>query len=837
MRAVLTAPLLLMVVLYSSAASADQYRSEARGVSEGALKRSQAEFDAEAALATVSDPYARTMLLAQIAAQAESEGRTEEAFKRLQEAVGLNAVSDFAKDRLLKDAGLLAAKLGKDKDVIRLLASLKDMNDPAALRQLAAAYARADRWQEAGKTVSKLMDAPTPSNDDRLLDATVAANNRQWSRVLQRTSEVLESDPRLGQAWLLRIKAQLGLQRRETALVDRLAAWRLNALIDAEQRLALVAAFAEAGIPLAAASLMEEGMAAGQLESTPEQLDQLAALWLAAREYTDARQVLQRRLALAPSAEASLQLGQLALNDGDWDSAARNLRLGMGVDSAPRRGAVAMMLGQAEFQRGRLDAARAAFVRAATIDRYKNSANQWISYLDSGQASADAVAGAGVSQQAAVRQTAERLRGAGVRSSGAPKALGFTDVGAEASANADGRIPPFEGGLPRSSSAENPYADDVPLVVLDQSNMADWEPWLSDGHRALLRQNPQFRMPVYPSRRSVNYPVEIREATKKNRGRAKLLGSDAISGAKLGFPFPSPENGVEAMWNHRLRWRGEAVSRTTRQSVVRKDGSNNGTLVQYEESFSRYANISDPADLARENILLYYLTTFGKGTQQPDFTVLVHESANSLEKSRAIWVLPRTYKKMFRIPPVGYDNPFPGSEGLYYVDMVDMYNGAFDHYDWKLAGKRELLIGYNAFKAQEFGANDGPQGLLHAGAVNAEALRYEVHRVWVVEASERGGKSHIFGVRRFYLDEDSWNVVLVENYDRAGQLWRVQEGHLLPNLQLQSADSAPVVTYDLSDGRYFINRMVDDFEPGGPMDRNVGIRDYRPANVKNRFSR
>lgn len=837
MRITLALGLALGISVYSANVRADQYRSEARGVSESAVKKSESGFDAEAALAKVSDPYARSMLLAQIAAQAESEGRTEEAFKRLQEAVGLNALSDFAKGRLIKDAGLLAAKLGRDKDVIRLLASVKDMNDPAALRQLAAAYARGDRWQEAGRAVQKLMEAKKPSDDDRLLDATVAANNRQWSRVLQRTAEVLESSPRLGQAWLLRIKAQLGLHRKDAALADRLAAWRLNALIDADQRLALVAAFADAGIPLAAASLMEEGMAAGQVDSGPEQLDQLAALWLAAREYTDARQVLQRRLAIAPSAEASLQLGQLALNDGDWDAAARNLRLGMGVDSAQRRGAVAMMLGQAEFQRGRMDAARGAFVRAATINRYKASASQWIEYLDSGQASADAVAGAGVSQQAAVRQTTQRLRGAGVRNSGAPKVSGFTDVGAEASGNADGRIPPFDGGLPQGDSTQNPYADDAPLVVLDSNNMADWEPWLSDGHRALLSQNPQFRMPVYPSRRSVNYPQAIREATQKNRGRAKLLGSDAISGAKLGFPFPSPESGVEAMWNHRLRWRGEATMRTTRQSVVRKDGSNNGTLVQYEEMYARYANISDPADLARENILLYYLTTFGRGTQSPDFTVLVHESANSLEKSRAIWVLPKSYKKMFRIPPVGYDNPFPGSEGLYYVDMVDMYNGAFDHYDWKLAGKRELLVGYNAFKAQEYRANDGPDGLLHAGAVNPDALRYEVHRVWVVEATERGGKSHIFGVRRFYLDEDSWNIILVENYDRVGQLWRVQEGHLLPNTEIQAADSAPVVTYDLSDGRYFINRMVDDFKPGGPIDRKVGVRDYRPANVKNRFSR
>lgn len=820
---------------FSTPGIAQQYRSEARIVPDTEAN-SVKSFDAEEALQQVTDPYARSMLLSQIAAQAQAEGQSEQALSYLQKAIKLNALSDFAQSQLQIDAGMVAAYLGRDSEVIKLLSSVKELKDPDALRQLTAAYARRESWREAGKIVRKLMQAPKPTPDDRVLDATVAAANKDWKRVLQRTEEVLEVKARNADAWSLRIRAQLALRNTQGALADRRAAWRLGLLVDGEQRLALVRAFADAGIPLTAASLLEEGLKSGDIERSAESLDQLAALWLSAREYTDARAVLTERLAIAPSAEASAQLGQLALNAGDWNTAARHLSLGMGLGSAERRGAVAMMLGQAEFQRGRYEASEAAFRRAATIRRYRASAEQWIDYLTSGQASASAVAGTAVQQAGASRIRSQRIAGAGAFQPDKVTRR-FTDVGAEAQANADGRIPEFE-GLPVDANAfEQELLAEAPITIISADNMADWEPWLSDGHRELLKTKKNFQMPVFASRRAVEYPPEVREATQKNRGRAKLLGSDAISGAKLGFPFPSPQNGVEAMWNHRLRWRGESFQRTSKQTVVRPDGSNGGLLVQYEEALARYANIAKPADLSRENILLYYLTTFGRGRQSPDFTVLVHESANSLERARSIWVLPRNYKKMFRIPPVGYDNPFPGSEGLFYVDMVDMYNGAFDHYDWKLAGKRELLIGYNAFNAQRFRASEGAQGLLQAGAVNPDALRYEVHRVWVVEASERGGKSHIFGVRRFYLDEDSWNVVLVENYDRVGQLWRLQEGHLLPNFAIQAADSAPVVTYDLKDGRYFIRRMADEFGPVRPTEKDVDIRDYRPATVKSRFSR
>lgn len=835
--------LALALLLGSAPTAAQQYRSEARGVSEEELREAEG-FDAESALPQVSDPYARAMLLSQAAAQAQARGDLQQALAHLREAVALDALSDFAEQRLQRDAGMLAAKLGDDEQVIALLSGLREGTDPAALRQLAAAYARSERWREAGGVVETLMQADKPSTEDRLLDATVAAQNRDWRRVLARTDEILAANPASAEAWTLRIRAQLGLGRKAQALASRTAAWRLKVYVDAEQRLALARDFADGGLPLAGASLLEEGLASGQLERSPEQLDQLAALWLAARENSEAGRVLRERLALAPSAEASAQLGRLALDAGDWDTAARALRAGLRLPQAARRAGVAMLLGQAEFQRGNPEAARRAFEAAAAHPPYRNSAQQWVDYLTSGQASARAVAGQAVGQGEAQRRSLSRIEGAGARpgqGSGQGRGQGiggFTPVGAEAAGSADGRIPPWTGGLAQDDDAQsNPYADDAPIAKITAATMQEWRPWLAPGHEALLRRMPEHALHVYPSRRSVAYPEAIYEATQKNRGRARLLGSDALSGARLGFPFPAPDNGVEAMWNHRLRWRGEATRRKGEQAVVGPEGEIRNTLVQYEEMLARYAHLSDPADLARENILLYYLTTFGSGRGSPDFTVLVHESANSLERARAIWVLPKSFKKMFRIPPVGYDNPFPGSEGLFYVDMVDMYNGAFDHYDWKLAGKRELLVPYNAFAAQDYGAESGPRGLLHAGAPNPEALRYEVHRVWVIDATERKGASHMFGVRRFYLDEDSWNVVLVENYDRIGQLWRLQEGHLLPNRRLQSADSTPTITYDLKDGRYFAQRMTAAFGPGESIEPPPDKGDYRPANVRMRYAR
>jgi hypothetical protein len=152
----------------------------------------------------------------------------------------------------------------------------------------------------------------------------------------------------------------------------------------------------------------------------------------------------------------------------------------------------------------------------------------------------------------------------------------------------------------------------------------------------------------------VAYPQAIYDATQANVGKARLLGSDALTGASLGFPFPKPQSGVEIVWNHRVRYRGNTMAGQSTQAVVESDGDVH-MLKQTERVYYRYANLAAPVDIAKDNILLYYLTWFGKTKNDIDFVALVHETANSIEAPRNIWVIPPKVPKVFRIPPVGYD--------------------------------------------------------------------------------------------------------------------------------------------------------------------------------------
>ncbi|MNJ62043.1 hypothetical protein D3C77_578630 [compost metagenome] len=54
-------------------------------------------------------------------------------------------------------------------------------------------------------------------------------------------------------------------------------------------------------------------------------------------------------------------------------------------------------------------------------------------------------------------------------------------------------------------------------------------------------------------------------------------------------------------------------------------------------------------------------------------------------------------------------------------------------------------------------------------------MRWELHRVWEVEATVAGGKRHAVAKRKFYFDEDSWMVLLMDGYDSEGKLWRTTQ--------------------------------------------------------------
>ncbi len=79
-------------------------------------------------------------------------------------------------------------------------------------------------------------------------------------------------------------------------------------------------------------------------------------------------------------------------------------------------------------------------------------------------------------------------------------------------------------------------------------------------------------------------------------------------------------------------------------------------------------------------------------------------------------------------------------------------------------------------------------------------VRWELHRVWVVEATLKTGKRHIYGKRVFYLDEDTWRALSADEYDLRGNMYRVGFAYLTQSYDVPAPLTIMTSHYDLISG-------------------------------------
>jgi hypothetical protein len=397
----------------------------------------------------------------------------------------------------------------------------------------------------------------------------------------------------------------------------------------------------------------------------------------------------------------------------------------------------------------------------------------------------------------------------------------LTAIGAIRAANADGSIPEWTGPTNFTDEQrrltpqqiETMPGDELeklfsggriekPLFTITKGNMAQYADKLTEGHKRMLAQYPSYKMPVYTSIRSGHFPKVIEGATIKNASTAVLEGSD-VKGASLGFPFPLPERPEEIIWNHRMKFRGAGVRRYNNQAIVQPDGSFTITKLIEDVKFV-YSNIKNPPG-PDNRVMLYYLSEYLSPPRITGQFILATEPVQGL---REAYIYNPQVRRVRRVPDAGYDNPTEGSDNSQTYDQIDMFNGSLDRYTWKLVGRKEMYIPYNSFKIEDRRVKY--KDILLKGHINQELARYELHRVWVVEANLREGTTHIFKKRVFYIDEDSWSIAAVDCYDTRDQYWRFQEGHLASFPMIPTVSAVPEVIYDLLTGRYFTTAMQNE---------------------------
>ena len=412
----------------------------------------------------------------------------------------------------------------------------------------------------------------------------------------------------------------------------------------------------------------------------------------------------------------------------------------------------------------------------------------------------------------------------------------LTPLGAERAGNADGSIPAWDGGLTSGPAGyapgdhhPDPFADESPLFTITAANFGAYRDLLTVGAVAMFETYPDtYKMPVYPTHRTASVPQRIYDATKEFAPTAQVINDGAgISGAIRGIPFPVPESGIEVLWNHLLRYRGDAAIRRIGQAAPQRNGSY--TMVEFQDEFwFNYAR-DDIGSQDLNNTIIFFKQEVKAPPRLAGTILMVHETLDQVMEPRRAWVYNAGQRRVRRAPQVAYDNPGTAADGMRTADQFDMFNGAPDRYNWELVGKREMFVPYNSYRLHSDEVS--PKDILTPLHINQDLTRYEKHRVWVVEATLKEGTSHIYSRRTLYVDEDSWQILAVDQYDNRGDLWRVSEAHCINYYDVQTFWSTLEVHTDLVAGRY----LAVGFDNDNPMyDFTIerDERDYSPGALR-----
>ena len=384
----------------------------------------------------------------------------------------------------------------------------------------------------------------------------------------------------------------------------------------------------------------------------------------------------------------------------------------------------------------------------------------------------------------------------------------LTPIGAEKAGNADGTIPAWTGAEPTIPAGAtdwvrpDPYAGEKPRLVITGKNADQYKDKLNAVTYALLKRFPTWRVDVYPTHRPVVYPAKIYENTLKNATGAKSVGGGVgMENVLPGYPFPIPKTGNEVMWNHIMRYSGQATF--CKYDAFNVDSAGVATLSATGLSYQEYP-IFIPSNMDKvlkgSDPIWYIKQEYIAPARRAGESLMVIDHLNPMEQPRKAWQYLPGQRRVKLAPDICCDTPNPATAGAATYDDAFVFNGAQDRFDFKLIGKREMIIPYSDYKATYFPG--GKANVTTPGAFNPDLLRWELHRVWVVEATLKPGKRHVYKKRIFYFDEDSWVALMSDEYDARDQLYRGTYAFTAYSYDAKVLNISLQMTQDLVAGMY-----------------------------------
>ncbi|RJF91706.1 DUF1329 domain-containing protein [Noviherbaspirillum saxi] len=415
----------------------------------------------------------------------------------------------------------------------------------------------------------------------------------------------------------------------------------------------------------------------------------------------------------------------------------------------------------------------------------------------------------------------------------------LTPIGAEKAGNKDSTIPAWDGGLCKTPAGYNPtrgsaggtpfvdpFASDKPLYRITQANYNQYADKLDEGTKELFKRYSTMAIDVYPTRRSVCYPDWVYENTVKRVMNPKLVGSaPGLAGAHAQIPFPIPKSGYEVMWNANTKYEPVHMTGHIDAGLMDASGTYTRTSFQTIENWTPYWD-NTLTSLPEDKPFWALIASNKYPASQAGGKQLRYQFLRPDLKDSMAWSYVPGQRRVRLAPEFKYDTVSTTSGGILIFDEINGFDGKMDKFDFKLIGKKEMYVPYNAYKFQ----NASLEETMKKNHANPDIYRWELHRTWVVEATLKQGERHVQQKKVFYVDEDSWIPVIYYSVDHAGKPHHLMHLAVWQQYDWPGPRGGNYVLYDLNRGIY-----GNQSKPWGPGAENTGWFKV-PARATNYFT-
>ncbi len=420
----------------------------------------------------------------------------------------------------------------------------------------------------------------------------------------------------------------------------------------------------------------------------------------------------------------------------------------------------------------------------------------------------------------------------------------LTCVGAVAAGNAAGTIPAYSGkwlGTPEGVSYTpnvgqhpvDPYPEDKALFVINSQNWQQYSEQLTIGQQAMFKRYPKtFTMPVYQGRRDFRYPDEVCDVAKKNAKEAELIDDGmGFSGYKGAIPFPIPDadQPLQVLQNHNFPYR--AYTYHTVRDIA--DVNSKGSISWGRQNNKGFNVTNHPDEMGKpmEGVMAYSLTATELPARTKGSATVTSEPVNFARGNRLAWNYNPGTRRVRQLPEYGFDTPLTGTAGKLTIDSDRLMNGSPERYDWVLAGKKEIFIPANTYRVHS--SDVKYDDLLQIGHAKPDYMRYELRRVWVLEANLKDGYRHRYGKRTMYIDEDTWHGVIADYYDTRGTLVQHAFINYFYAFDMNAWQAGTSFYHDLTSGGYVGYNLFQEREKGPVVNEGQFTKDnFSPAALR-----